>query len=269
VSAALIVSQFMTAPVVDVAIDAPLAAAHDLMRAHSVSSLLVTSRSGPSGVLSRTDVLQVARVRRRLIGSRASLELPAMCVGDAMSRSLHTVAAEAPVEEAARSMIDRHIHRVFVREGDQIVGVFSTKDAMGALLRARIAAPISGYMSSPVLSVEATDPVGAAVDRLASARVAGLVVMDAGRAIGLFTQEEALESRDQPLETSVEEVMTQSMVCLPTDTPLFRAAGFAVATRARRVLAIEHHHVRGVLTGLDFTLALIEERLPPAQSAIR
>jgi CBS domain-containing protein len=167
------------------------------------------------------------------------------------------VAPTAPVSEAARLMIDRHIHRVFVRDGEQLVGVFSTKDAMRALLQARIALPISAYMSSPALSVEATDPVGAAVDRLAAARVAGLVVMDVGRAIGLFTQEEALESREQPAETPVEEVMTQSLVCLSTDTPMFRAAGFAIATRARRVLAIEHHHVRGILTGLDFTRALV------------
>jgi predicted transcriptional regulator len=250
------VSDFMTTPVLDVAVDAPLAVADELMRAHSVSSLLVTGRDGPAGVISRTDLLQVARVRRRLVGSRASLELPAMCVGDVMSRTLHSVAPDAPASEAARSMIDRHIHRVFVREREQMVGVFSTKDAMRALLQARIAAPISAYMSSPALSVEATDSVGAAIDRLAAARVAGLVVMDVGRAVGLFTQEEALESREQPLETSVEEVMTQSLVCLPTDTPMFRAAGFAIATRARRVLAIEHHQVRGILTGLDFTRAL-------------
>jgi predicted transcriptional regulator len=257
----------MATPVLDVAIDAPLAVANDLMRDHSVSSLVVTGRDGPAGVISRTDLLQVARVRRRLVGSSASLELPAMCVGDVMTPTLHVVAPDAPASEAARVMMDRHIHRVYVREGEKIVGVFSTKDAMRVLLQARITAPISAYMSSPALSVEVTDSVGTAIDRLASARVAGLVVMDVGRAIGLFTQEEALESREQPLETAVEEVMTQSLVCLPTDTPIFRAAGFAIATRARRVLAIEHHQVRGILTGLDFTRALVDEHLPPAESA--
>jgi predicted transcriptional regulator len=253
------VSAFMSSPILDVEVDAPLATASELMRTHGISCLLVTGRDGPAGVVSRTDLLKVAQVRRRLVGSGALLELPAMCVGDVMTHTVQAVDQDAPLAEAARHMIDKHVHRVFVRDGEKLVGVFSTKDAMRAVLQARISAPISSYMSSPVISVDGTEQLGAAVDKLSQAGVAGVVVLDVGRAIGLFTQEEALESRQQPLTSAVEEAMTQSMVCLPMDTPLFRAAGFAVATRARRVLAIEHHHVRGILTGLDFVRALLPE----------
>jgi CBS domain-containing protein len=111
-------------------------------------------------------------------------------------------------------------------------------------------------MSAPILAVETTTELGSAIERLSTAGVAGLVVLEDGRAVGLFTQVEALEARELPLFTPVEEAMTQSLVCLPVDTALFRAAGFTLATRARRVLAVEHHHVRGILTGLDFARAL-------------
>jgi hypothetical protein len=46
--------------------------------------------------------------------------------------------------------------------------------------------------------------------------------------------------------------MTQALLCLPARTPLFRAAGFALATRARRICATSERRVRGVVTGIDF-----------------
>jgi CBS domain-containing protein len=251
------VSAFMSSPVIAVGIDDPLTAANDLMQKHSVSCLVVSGRAGPAGVVTRTDLLLTAGMHRRVFGGPSTLELPSGRVGDVMTAPLISVPLDASLAEACSLMVDRHIHRVFVRDGSWLVGVFSTKEAMRAVLQARLATPISEWMSTPVLSVEATDTLAVAMDRLAEAAVAGLVVMDSGRAIGMFTQEEALESRRQRGILPVEEAMTQSLVCLPPDTPLFRAAGFTIATRARRVLAVEHHQVRGILTGLDFARALL------------
>jgi CBS domain-containing protein len=254
------VSAFMSSPVIAVGLDDPLTEANDLMQEHSVSCLAVTGRGGPSGVVTRTDLLLTAGIHRRVFGRPPTLELPKGRVRDVMTASLISVPPDASLAETCSLMVDRHIHRVFVRDGSWLVGVFSTKEAMRAVLEAGIATPISEWMSTPVLSVEATDTLAVAIDRLAEAAVAGLVVMDSGRAIGMFSQEEALESRRQDATQPVEQAMTQSMVCLPPDTPLFRAAGFTIATRARRVLAVEHHQVRGILTGLDFARALMPGR---------
>jgi hypothetical protein len=46
--------------------------------------------------------------------------------------------------------------------------------------------------------------------------------------------------------------MSYAMLCLDVRTPLYRAAAYAHATRARRVLAVEGRHLKGVLTGIDF-----------------
>jgi CBS domain-containing protein len=74
--------------------------------------------------------------------------------------------------------------------------------------------------------------------------------------VGLFTQREALEARAAPPEATVETFMTPALLCLQHGTPLHRAAALAVATRARRVLALDGRHVVGMLTGLDFCRAL-------------
>jgi acetoin utilization protein AcuB len=45
-----------------------------------------------------------------------------------------TVAPETPVTEAARLLLERKIGALPVREGDEVIGIFTTSDALEALL---------------------------------------------------------------------------------------------------------------------------------------
>lgn len=249
---------FMSSPVATIHVDARLEEAELVLSARRISSLAVVDGSGAAvGVLSRFDLLRAGRLRARTARGDALLELPDQQVHKVMHRDVVAVRPDASVGAAARSMVEHHIHRVFVTHGKALLGVLSTKDVMRAVVAARITVPISEFMSSPVLTIEATDPIGVATDKLAIAQVQGLIVIDAGWPVGLFSQAEALESRDLPTETPVEEVMSYSMLCLAPRTPLFRASGMAASTRARRVLVIEHHELRGILTGIDLARAVI------------
>lgn len=249
---------FMSSPVATIHVDARLEEAEQILAVRRISSLAVIDASGAAvGVLSRFDLLRAGRMRARTARGDALLELPDQQVQRVMHRDVVAVRPDASVGEAARSMVEHHIHRVFVTQGAALLGVLSTKDVMRAVVAARITVPVSAFMSSPVITLEATDPIGLATDKLATAHVQGLIVLDAGWPVGLFSQTEALESRDLPTETPVEEVMSYSMLCLPPRTPLFRAAGMAASTRARRVLVIDHHEVRGILTGIDLARAVI------------
>jgi CBS domain-containing protein len=255
-----IVRDYQSSPVHSVGIDDDVTEADRLMREQRVSCLLVRGRSGQAaGVISHSDLLQLARVRARLTGKPALLELPAMCAGDAMTVKVISTTPGATIAEAAREMVSRGIHRLFVLDGDQPVGVLSTKDIMRAVLDAKLELPIERLMSTPVVTVGAAEPLGKAVEALSRARVAGVVVTEDGVPVGVFTQVEALEARDLAATAKVEDAMTQSMLCLPVKTPIYRAAGNAVTTRARRVLAVEDHKIRGILTGLDFARAAAGE----------
>jgi predicted transcriptional regulator len=250
------VSDYMSVPVFTIRADDALADANRHMQLHRVSSLLVVGADGrKAGVVSRTDLLRVGLTVARPGGGPPALQLPPVRVGDLMTAEVIGTAPSATVAAAARQMVERRIHRLFVFDGDRPAGVLSTKDVMRAVADQRIAAPISGFMSSPVQTVEAGEPIARAMERLTEAQVTGLVVIDDGAPVGLFTQEEALESHALG-GSDVESFMNYSLVCLPLTTPLFRAAAFAAATRARRVLAVENRDVRGILTGLDFARAI-------------
>lgn len=56
-----------------------------------------------------------------------------LTVGDVMTPEVVSVPVEASVPEIVGTMLDQHIHRVFVREGEAIVGLVSTTDLLGLL----------------------------------------------------------------------------------------------------------------------------------------
>ncbi|MGZ3425733.1 MAG: CBS domain-containing protein [Polyangia bacterium] len=247
----------MSSPVRSIAIDASATDADRVMRQHDISCLAVLDRDQrPVGVITRTDLLQAARAATRLHGPPAVLELPSLAVGDLMTAGPVALDGGAPICDAARELTERHIHRIFVSDGDDLVGVVGTKEILRAVLDARLGAPLSQWMSHPVVAVDARDSIATATELLGKSSLSSLVVLEGALPVGLFTQREVLESRGLAATTAVEEVMSQAMLALPKETPLFRAAGFTISTRARRVLAVDHHHVTGVVSGLDFARAV-------------
>jgi predicted transcriptional regulator len=252
--AAALVAQYMHGPVVTIAPTESLETARALLDAQNISSVVVLDLSGaPVGVLSRTDVLHALVPPR---GAAAPLPLEAIPVARVMSPGVLTVRPDETVDVACGRMVARHIHRLYVSEHDRPVGVFGTRDAMTALIDRRVAAPIDFYMSKPVRAVQVDEPIGTVLAQLDAAHIGGLVVQEGEWPVGLFTQREALEARAAPPEEPVEAHMTPALLCLQHGTPLHRAAALAMATRARRVLALDGRHVVGLLTGLDFCRAL-------------
>jgi CBS domain-containing protein len=252
------VARWMSRPVQWVPADAQLELARRRLELLGVSCLAVLDAKGRViGVLSRSDLLRVGRPAAGATGK--IVHLPDAEVHTVMSRPVVTVAPDDPLERAAVRMVACRVHRVFVTDGDRLVGVFSTRDAMGALARLRPITPIAEFMSSPVVTVDAADPVSSVLARRDAAGISGVVVVEGEWPVGVFTDREALAVRDLPDSTRVEDVMSPALLCLKASTPLHRASAQAAATRARRVVVVEGHHMVGMLTGMDFTRALLRE----------
>lgn len=251
------VRRWMRTPVRTVREDTTLTEVDHVLRERTLSSLAVVDRDGAAvGVISRTDLLRVGRATGA-IGRRAPLlALPAQSAASVMTRGIVSVSPDAPLHEAAHVMVSRHVHRVFVQDKDGLVGVLSTRDLMDAVAEHKEKTPLSEWMSTPVLSVSALDTVSFATDRLADAHVAGVIVLDEREwPVGLYTQVEALQARELPASTPIEDAMSYALLCLDMSTPLHRAARHAIDTRARRVVAVQDRRVWGILTGIDFARA--------------
>jgi CBS domain-containing protein len=249
------VADYMTSPAITIAHSESVHAAELLMKEAGVSALVVLRGEAPHGLISRTDLLRLATGGMRRPGRPIALSLPERSVAELCTPFLVTVSPDDTIAHAAAEMLRLHIHRVAVRGKHELLGVLSSKDVMLAVREARLAEPIATFMSAPLVTVSVTDPLSTGFTRLAVGDVTALVVSDGTMPVGLFTQVEALEARHLPGSTWMEEAMSEALLCLPHTTPLFRAAGFALSTRARRLLAMERHHARGFLSSIDFARA--------------
>jgi len=259
-----LVREYMTPSVVSVSPDTTLVDVLRTINQHNVSSVLVKGAAdAPLGVVSITDLLRVAKKREdEEEGGKRPLPLmpPGLRASDVVRRDLVTVAASAPVGEAAQKMLERSVHRVFVTEGDRVVGVFSTRDALRVVLFRHVETPLRDVMTKPVATVGIGETIDAALEKLDDSNLRGLAVVDIKVPVGIFTQLEAIKARALPSrlrERPVEEVMSYETTYLDVSTPLYRAAGHGIATEVRRILVTEQRALAGIVTGYDLAKVLI------------
>ncbi|MCG8418674.1 MAG: CBS domain-containing protein [Proteobacteria bacterium] len=144
------VSECMTSNPHTVASDQPLAAAHQLMRTHAIRHLPVVDGGKLVGVVSMDDL--------HLIETLKNVELHSVPIADAMTPEPFIVVAEEPLDRVLEYMIEHKIGSAIVMgtfqsgqgnavtpsvttaelgdgDGMELVGVFTTSDAMQTLLR--------------------------------------------------------------------------------------------------------------------------------------
>jgi acetoin utilization protein AcuB len=120
-----VVRQYMTACPHTIAGNRSLAAARHTMLEHQVRHLPVLDGGRIVGLLSERDLL--------LVESLPGVNPTAVRVEEAMVQSVYTVEPDAPIAEVIETMIARKLGSAVVAEGDRVVGVFTTIDALGAL----------------------------------------------------------------------------------------------------------------------------------------
>ena len=131
------VNELMQRNVKTVDMDAAVNEAVVTLADSHISALPVVDGAGRMvGVVSSTDVLTSeaeapdARARETLLQDTT--------VRDIMTHRPLTVSPDTEVREAAQQMLYADIHRLFVVEGDQVLGVISTTDIMRAVATGRL-----------------------------------------------------------------------------------------------------------------------------------
>jgi acetoin utilization protein AcuB len=120
------IRQFMTAAPHSIGRDQPLSLAHERMRAWGIRHLPVLEAGKLVGVLSQRDALFVETLR--------DVDPEKVPVEDAMSSDVYIVGPDVPLAEVAAEMADHKYGCAVVTEGPRIVGIFTTVDALRALI---------------------------------------------------------------------------------------------------------------------------------------
>lgn len=235
-----LVDAYLTARVASVGAKATRAQAFALLAERDVSSLPVTDDGGRVvGIVSLTDLLRVPG-------------LPSSPIAEVMHSPVVAVQPGSTLRDAAKAMIDRHIHRVLVTKGtSELVGVLSVRDVMRAIAQDRIEDPLSSVMTRDPVTIDVGDPLSLGIDLLVRSKMHGVLVTERGAPVGLFTQAEALRSATMPAMAAIETFMSHAVLMLQKETPAHRAAGFAIDMKARRIVAMDGAKIAGIATGID------------------
>jgi CBS domain-containing protein len=131
VTQARTVGDAMTPDPISILETTSLAEAARILDARKITGLPVVDPEGTVvGVLSQTDLVR-ARANSHLVSS-----WPGLPVGQIMTRPALTIACTATLEEAARMMEERRVHRLVVTdEAATPIGIISTSDLLRSWLR--------------------------------------------------------------------------------------------------------------------------------------
>ena len=97
------------------------------------------------------------------------------------------VAADTPVRDVLRAMVDRGTGCVVVADGNRPVGIFSERDALVSLnteARALGDRPVSGFMTAPPETLEPDAKVAFAVQRMAVGGYRHIPIVGEGGELG-------------------------------------------------------------------------------------
>lgn len=104
----------------------PLSLAHERMREYGVRHLPVLDGGKLAGILSQRDALLVETLRE--------VDPATTPVEEAMSTDVYVVAPNTPLKEVAKAMADHKYGCAVVVEGNHVLGIFTTIDALRALV---------------------------------------------------------------------------------------------------------------------------------------
>ena len=135
------VKDVMTRDVQIVGRNDELAVADTLMKQARIRHLVVLDEDQlVCAVVSQRDLFRGALLRALGFGARAEDSmLRQVAVKEAMSGELHTTTPEAPVAEAARTMIDKKIGCLPVLDGGKLVGIVTETDFVQLVAEGKVA----------------------------------------------------------------------------------------------------------------------------------
>ncbi len=215
------------------------------------------------GIVTATDFVRVAV---KLLASR-----PRVVVGDVFRRDVEVrrpklapvaVDATSDLVDAGRAMLEHRVGAVPVVEGGVVVGALTAGDLLHAMLAGVVApspprpadVPVHYYMSAPVRTVGPGDGVLVAAGLMRSHRISSVVVLEAGRAIGVLSRSDLFGARAQE-DVPVSDCMTRHVIEIAPSASIPRACAQMLEREVHQLVVLEDGRPVGVLAGSDAVAA--------------
>jgi acetoin utilization protein AcuB len=127
-----------------------------------------------------------------------------MRVFEVMSEGVQTVGPEMPASEAWELMGRKAIHHLIVREGSDVVGILSERDAGSrAGTAVRKGRTVADLMTRHVVTVKPTDTVRRVANVMRGRTIGCVAVLDGQKLVGIVTVSDLLQLLGRGLDRRV------------------------------------------------------------------
>lgn len=213
------VSEIMTTELVKAPVSATIYSVMEIMVAEDVGRIIITDDEVPVGIFTEKDVL------KRVVGT--SIDAKRASVKDVMTAPVRAVREQTHIVDAfARMYRGKYRHLLVRGRRGKIIGIVSMRRILN--LAVELGQGISesrtlgDIPTAPIVSVEESTKVDAAVHLMNKNGSSALIVTAAGAPAGIFTERDVLKrvaTRDMDRgQTPVKQVMTAPLVAMPRNT---------------------------------------------------
>jgi acetoin utilization protein AcuB len=159
----MFVRSWMSSPVITLPTDTRAIDALELMQAKKIRRIPILEEGRLTGILTLGDLQAVLGLQENSVRRAATL------LGDLMTRGVHTVSPDDPLERASRVMLEHDVSGLPVMNKDRVVGIITESDIFRAFTR------IMGIVERGV-RVVFTIPDGVDLMEQLSRRTSGMAV---------------------------------------------------------------------------------------------
>jgi len=120
-----------------------------------------------------------------------------------------TISGQASVLDAIGVMSEANVGAIVIQDGDQPGGIFTERDYLKKIALKGLSSSktvVSEVMSSPLITVELSDPTHDAMETMTERRCRHLVVMDNGTMVGIVSLGDLVKRMLQEKEAEVQQL---------------------------------------------------------------
>ena len=124
-------------------------------------------------------------------------------------RVVLTIKSSASVLEAIGIMSEANIGALIVQDGEKAEGIFTERDYLRKIaLKGRSSSntPLRDVMSSPLITIDVTDPTEAGMETMTECRCRHLVITEKGEMVGILSLGDLVKHMLQEKEAEVEQL---------------------------------------------------------------
>ena len=241
------VKDVMNKNVITISPDETMISAAKSMSENNVSCIVVSDNGSVVGILTEKDFLA------RIAGKNGNSDRTA--VAETMSCPVNSISPDVSILDASRIMEAKHIKRLPILAGKQLVGIVTQTDLTRALTSYGMWKDVVEIMSRDMAVIQTKATIAEAAEIMRSRNISCIAVLEGRKVEGIITERDILRKvivfqKDANL-TKAEEVMSSPVITIPTSYPVFSACRTMDKIHVRRLLVMEDEQLCGIVTQTD------------------